>query len=172
MDIVIATNNEKKLIQIKEALSSLIFKKDINICSLKDKNYDKEIVENGNTFEENSLIKARQVCKDTGCIAIADDSGICIEAMDNKPGIYSARFEQQFQNREACLNHILNTIASNPNRRCKYVAVIACVFPDGQEIICRGELKGTIADKIVALDQMMTYDPIFIPAGYQTCLST
>jgi XTP/dITP diphosphohydrolase len=87
-NIIVATKNKGKYHEIKEILTDMPF----NVLSMEDMNLDIDIVENGNTFEENSLIKAREVCKLTGDIVIADDSGLEIDYLNGRPGIHSSRF--------------------------------------------------------------------------------
>ena len=142
-DIVISTGNAHKLEEIGAILKDL----DYNIHSLKDVNLDNlEIEENGKTFEHNALIKARTVAKLTNMITIADDSGLEVDAIGKKPGIYSSRYAGEnatdAENREKLLKALKNTAASH--RTARFVCCIAVVFPDGKEFVVRGTCEGTI----------------------------
>ncbi|MDR2847246.1 MAG: RdgB/HAM1 family non-canonical purine NTP pyrophosphatase [Mycoplasmataceae bacterium] len=169
--IVVATNNFNKFKQISIALAALkdkyIFK------SLREIRYKKPIAETGTTFEENSLIKARQVAKDTNCITIADDSGIEIDAMDKEPGVYAARFAQKFNGAQSCLTYILEKLQNAPEsaRTARFHAVISLVFPSGEHTTFDGVLEGKIGHEIIKAGHGLTYDPIFIPNGYDKPLS-
>lgn len=143
-DIVISTGNAHKLEEIGAILKDL----DYNIHSLKDVNLDNlDIEENGKTFEHNALIKARTVAKLTNKITIADDSGLEVDAIGKKPGIYSARYAGENatdeENREKLLKALKNTPISH--RTGRFVCCIAVVFPDGKEFVVRGTCEGTIA---------------------------
>ena len=142
-DIVISTGNAHKLEEIGAILKDLNY----NIHSLKDVNLaDLEIEENGKTFEHNALIKARTVAKLTNMITIADDSGLEVDAIGKKPGIYSSRYAGEnatdAENREKLLKALKNTPASH--RGGRFVCCIAVVFPDGKEFVVRGTCEGTI----------------------------
>lgn len=163
-DIVISTGNAHKLDEIGSILKDL----DYNIYSLKDVNLgDLEIEENGKTFEHNALIKARTVAKLTNMITIADDSGLEVDAIGKKPGIYSARYAGENatdeQNREKLLKALKNTPISN--RTGRFVCCIAVVFPDGKEFVVRGTCEGTIAFEEKGKNGF-GYDSLFIVDNY------
>lgn len=163
-DIVISTGNAHKLEEIGSILKDL----DYNIYSLKDVNLgDLEIEENGKTFEHNALIKARTVAKLTNMITIADDSGLEVDAIGKKPGIYSARYAGENatdeQNREKLLKALKNTPISN--RTGRFVCCIAVVFPDGKEFVVRGTCEGTIAFEEKGKNRF-GYDSLFIVDNY------
>ena len=163
-DIVISTGNAHKLEEIGSILKDL----DYNIYSLKDVNLgDLEIEENGKTFEHNALIKARTVAKLTNMITIADDSGLEVDAIGKKPGIYSARYAGENatdeQNREKLLKALKNTPISN--RTGRFVCCIAVVFPDGKEFVVRGTCEGTIAFEEKGKNGF-GYDSLFIVDNY------
>ena len=162
-DIVISTGNAHKLEEIGAILKDL----DYNIHSLKDVNLDNlEIEENGKTFEHNALIKARTVAKLTNMITIADDSGLEVDAIGKKPGIYSSRYAGEnatdAENREKLLKALKNTAASH--RTARFVCCIAVVFPDGKEFVVRGTCEGTIAFE--EGDNGFGYDSLFIVDNY------
>ena len=163
-DIVISTGNAHKLEEIGAILKDL----DYNIHSLKDVNLDNlEIEESGKTFEHNALIKARTVAKLTNMITIADDSGLEVDAIGKKPGIYSSRYAGEnatdAENREKLLKALKNTAASH--RTARFVCCIAVVFPDGKEFVVRGTCEGTIAFEEKG-DNGFGYDSLFIVDNY------
>ena len=163
-DIVISTGNAHKLEEIGVILKDL----DYNIHSLKDVNLDNlEIEENGKTFEHNALIKARTVAKLTNMITIADDSGLEVDAIGKKPGIYSARYAGENatdeENRKKLLKSLKNTPISH--RTGRFVCCIAVVFPDGKEFVVRGTCEGTIAFEEKGKNGF-GYDSLFIVDGY------
>ena len=163
-DIVISTGNAHKLEEIGAILKDL----DYNIHSLKDVNLDNlEIEENGKTFEHNALIKARTVAKLTNMITIADDSGLEVDAIGKKPGIYSSRYAGEnatdAQNREKLLKALKNTPARH--RTGRFVCCIAVVFPDGKEFVVRGTCEGSIAFEEKG-NNGFGYDSLFIVDNY------
>lgn len=163
-DIVISTGNAHKLEEIGAILKDL----DYNIHSLKDVNLDNlYIEENGKTFEHNALIKARTVAKLTNMITIADDSGLEVDAIGKKPGIYSARYAGENatdeENREKLLKALKNTPISH--RTGRFVCCIAVVFPDGKEFVVRGTCEGTIAFEEKGKNGF-GYDSLFIVDKY------
>ena len=163
-DIVISTGNAHKLEEIGAILKDL----DYNIHSLKDVNLDDlDIEENGKTFEHNALIKARTVAKLTNMITIADDSGLEVDAIGKKPGIYSARYAGENatdeENREKLLKALKNTPISH--RTGRFVCCIAVVFPDGKEFVVRGTCEGTIAFEEKGKNGF-GYDSLFVVDKY------
>ena len=163
-DIVISTGNAHKLEEIGAILKDLNY----NIHSLKDVNLaDLEIEENGKTFEHNALIKARTVAKLTNMITIADDSGLEVDAIGKKPGIYSSRYAGEnatdAENREKLLKALKNTPASH--RGGRFVCCIAVVFPDGKEFVVRGTCEGTIGFEEKG-GNGFGYDNLFIVDNY------
>ncbi|WP_148557039.1 ribonuclease PH [Terrisporobacter glycolicus] len=163
-DIVISTGNAHKLEEIGAILRDL----DYNIYSLKDVNLGNlDIEENGKTFEHNALIKARTVAKLTNKITIADDSGLEVDAIGKKPGIYSARYAGENatdeENREKLLKALKNTPISH--RSGRFVCCIAVVFPDGKEFVVRGTCEGTIAFEEKGKNGF-GYDSLFLVDNY------
>ena len=163
-DIVISTGNAHKLEEIGAILKDL----DYNIHSLKDVNLGNlDIEENGKTFEHNALIKARSVAKLTNMITIADDSGLEVDAIGKKPGIYSARYAGENatdeENREKLIKALKNTPISH--RTGRFVCCIAVVFPDGKEFVVRGTCEGTIAFEEKGKNGF-GYDSLFIVDKY------
>ena len=162
MDVVFATGNQGKMVEIREIMEGFIQKHGINLISLKDAGIDADIVEDGETFEENALIKARTIAKHTDCMVLADDSGLEVDYLDKAPGVYSARYLGEDTSYTVKNNHILKLLEGVPDekRSARFVCVIACVMPDGKEIVCRGTIEGRIGYEIKG-ENGFGYDPIF-----------
>ncbi len=160
MKIFIATKNQKKLKELERILIPMGFE------VLSEKDLDEkfpDVEENGTTFEENALTKARAGLKNTGFISVADDSGICVDYLGGAPGIYSARYSGEHGDDESNNDKLLSELDGVPEekRTGRYVAAIACVFPDGREFTVRGECEGKIAFERNGT-QGFGYDPLFI----------
>lgn len=155
--IILASNNQNKVAEVKEILKD----KNVEIVSLKEAGIDVDVEENGTTFEENALIKARAVCKMTGDITMADDSGLEVDYMDKQPGVYSARFMGHDTSYDIKNKAIIDKLegVEGDARSARFVAAIAVVFPDGKEIVTRGTMEGLIARE-PAGDNGFGYDPI------------
>ncbi|MBR4116482.1 MAG: RdgB/HAM1 family non-canonical purine NTP pyrophosphatase [Clostridia bacterium] len=161
MKIFIATKNARKLKELKRILEPMGF--DV-LC---EKDLDKpflDAVEDGTTFEENALIKAKSGLAQTGYISVADDSGICVDYLDGAPGIFSARYSGEHGNDKQNNDKLLKELENVPmeKRTAYYVAAIACVFPDGREFTVRGECHGHIAFSEQEGEGGFGYDPLFI----------
>lgn len=155
--IILASNNQNKVAEVKEILKD----KNVDIISLKDAGIDIDVEENGTTFEENALIKARAVCRLTGSITMADDSGLEVDYLDKQPGVYSARFmghDTSYDIKNKAIIDKLDGVEGDA-RSARFVAAIAVVFPDGRELVTRGTMEGLIA-KEQAGDNGFGYDPI------------
>lgn len=155
---IVASHNLHKLEELREILVPLGF----SVVGPDDVGGISEPEENGTTFEENALIKARSACKETGLAAIADDSGLCVDALDGAPGIYSARFAGtgNSDDNNALLLEKLKNVPYD-KRTAHFVSCIACVFPDGREFTVRGECKGIIATEPEGSGGF-GYDPLFV----------
>ena len=151
-ELILASNNAHKVEEIKSILE------DYSILTLKDINYTEEIVEDGTTFEENALIKARTICKYSGKSAISDDSGLRVELLDGRPGVYSARYSKE-QTDEKNIEKVLLEL-NGQKSKAKFVSVIALVKPDGTELTFRGECHGEIIFEKRGTNGF-GYDPIF-----------
>lgn len=163
-EVVIATNNAHKLEEIGAILEDF----DYTIYSLKDVDLGGiEIVEDGKTFEHNALIKARTIAKLTNKISISDDSGLEVDAIGKKPGVYSARYAGENatdeENREKLIKALNNVPMSK--RTARFVSAIAVVFPDGKEFVVRGTCEGSIGFEEKGKNGF-GYDPLFIVDGY------
>lgn len=121
---------------------------------------DPDVEETGSTFEANALLKARAVGRRTGALAVADDSGIEIDALDGRPGIHSARWTEESD----WIPRVLRELDGVPveRRTGRYVAACAAVWPDGRETVVRGTVEGRIAAAPVG-DGGFGYDPLFVP---------
>ncbi len=163
MKLIIASNNAHKIYEIKKILSG----KFDEILSLREAGVEHETVEDGSTFMENSLKKAREISEITGCAALADDSGICAHALDGAPGIYSARFAGEYKGQESDdANNalLLQKLADKSDKTAHYTCAMALVYPDGREVTAEGYMYGTITDNPRGT-RGFGYDPLFIPAG-------
>ena len=157
--IIVATGNEGKMDEIRQILQG----ENIQFVSLKDENLqDVEIIENGSTFEENAIIKARTISDLTGQMVLADDSGLEVDYLHGEPGIYSARYLGEDTSYDIKNNHIIDLLAGVPDdqRTARFVCVIACAFPDGRTITVRGVIEGRIGYEQKG-ENGFGYDPIF-----------
>lgn len=159
MKILIATHNIKKRAELERILSPLginvVIDSDIG-CALRD------VEENGTSFEENALIKAKAGCEDSGLPCIADDSGLVVDALDGAPGIYSARYCGTHGNDEANNDKLLKELENVPhgNRTARFVCAVCCYFPDGKTITVNGACEGTIYRERHG-NGGFGYDPLF-----------
>ena len=140
MKLVLASKNPKKLKEMREILSHL----GVEVCLQSDVGIDVDVEETGTTFEENSLLKAKAVMEASGLPAIADDSGLCVDALGGAPGVYSARYGGPGLDDEGRYRLLLENMRGQP-RAAKFVSVITCCFPNGDVLTTRGECPGTIA---------------------------
>ncbi|MBQ7358572.1 MAG: XTP/dITP diphosphatase [Lachnospiraceae bacterium] len=156
--IVFATGNAGKVREVQAILADM----GMEVLSMKEAGISIDIVEDGTTYEENALIKAREVAKYTDAIVMADDSGIEIEFMDNGPGIYSARFMGEDTSYTIKNNYIIQQLEGVPDekRTARYVCAIAAVLPNGEELTTRGIFEGRIGYE-EAGENGFGYDPIF-----------
>lgn len=162
MKFVLAGNNEKKLKEMREILSTL----GIEVISLKEAGISAAPEETGSTFEENALIKAEAAMKLSGLPAIADDSGLVVEALGGEPGIYSARYgSPACKSDEDRTRHLLSNMLNMEQRDAKFVSSIACVFPNGDKLTAYGECKGEISRSPSGTGGF-GYDPVFYLPEY------
>ena len=162
--IIVATGNEGKMDEIRQILQG----ENIQFVSLKDENLqDVEIIENGSTFEENAIIKARTISDLTGQMVLADDSGLEVDYLHGEPGIYSARYLGEDTSYDIKNNHIIDLLAGVPDdqRTARFVCAIACAFPDGRTITVRGVIEGRIGYEQKG-ENGFGYDPIFYLPEY------
>ena len=161
--IVFATTNAGKIKEIKEILADF----DVEIVSMKEMNIDVDVEENGTTFEENSLIKARAISKLTGLPALADDSGLEVDYLNGEPGVYSARYLGRDTDYDYKNNYIIDKLkdAKDEERSARFVCVISLVLPDGREFVKKGVMEGRIGYEIKG-ENGFGYDPIFYLPQY------
>lgn len=161
--IVFATSNEGKMREIREILKSL----GAEILSLKEAGVHVDIVEDGDSFEANALIKARAVWEKTGGIVLADDSGLEIDYLNGEPGIYSARYMGENTSYEIKNWNLIHRLDGVPEekRTARFVCVIAGVLPDGRVVTTRGTMEGHIAHEPAGAGGF-GYDPILVLPEY------
>lgn len=159
MKLVLASKNPKKLKEMREILSHL----GVEVCLQSDVGIDVDVEETGTTFEENSLLKAKAVMEASGLPAIADDSGLCVDALGGAPGVYSARYGGPGLDDEGRYRLLLENMRGQP-RAAKFVSVITCCFPNGDVLTARGECPGTIAFAPMG-EGGFGYDPVFFIPG-------
>ena len=167
MKIFLATGNKHKIDEIKAIFKNL---KDIEILSIKDGIEIPEVVEDGDTFEANSAKKASEIAKFTGMITIADDSGLCVDALNGEPGVYSARYSGEGATDASNNAKLIKNLQGIENRKAHFVSVITLGKPDGRAYSFRGEVDGEIID-IPRGDTGFGYDPHFYVAEYGKTLA-
>lgn len=161
--LIFATSNAGKMKEIREILKDL----DVEILSMKEAGIDVDIVEDGKTFEENARIKARAIRDLAGCLVLADDSGLEVDALNKEPGIYSARYmgeDTPYDLKNANIIERLSGLTGS-ERSARFVCVIAAAFPDGTEKTRRATIEGQIA-LAPAGENGFGYDPIFYVPEY------
>ena len=164
MKIIFATGNQAKMKEIREILSDA----GMEILSLKDAGIDVEVIEDGATFEENAMIKAKTIMQLTGELVLADDSGLEIDYLDKEPGIYSARYmgeDTSYRIKNAALISRLEGVPDK-DRTARFVCAIAAAFPDGRVITRRGTMEGIIGYEERG-ENGFGYDPIFYLPEYK-----
>lgn len=156
--MIFATGNENKMKEIREILGAL----PLEILSMKEAGVSADIVEDGKTFEENALIKARAICKLAGEMVLADDSGLEIDYLNKEPGIYSARYMGEDTSYHLKNKSLIDRLEGVPDekRTARFVCAIAAVFPDGKELVVRGTVEGIIGYEEKG-ENGFGYDPIF-----------
>lgn len=160
MKLIIASNNQHKIREIREILGGAFSE----ILSLREAGILHETVEDGKTFLENAEKKAREIAALSGEAALADDSGICVDALDGAPGIYSARFAGEHGNDEKNNALLLERLGNTDRRGAHYTAAVALVLPDGRTLTAEGHLYGEIGTAPRGTGGF-GYDPLFYPEG-------
>ena len=162
MKLILASRNKKKIREMEALLSKYV--DGVQILSLDDIGFEGDIEENGETYEENALIKARTAVEasENRYAAIADDSGLSVDALNGAPGVYSARYAGGHGDDAANNALLLQNLAATPaaERRARFVCCIACVYPDGTSFTVRGETEGLIIDQARG-EGGFGYDPYF-----------
>ena len=155
MKLVLASKNKKKLVEMNEILSHL----GTEVCSEAEAGVDVEVEETGTTFEENSLLKARAVMEASGLPAIADDSGLCVDALNGAPGLYSARYGG-LDDDVARYRLLLENLRGAGTRAAHFHTSVVCCFPNGNVLEAEGDCHGTIAYAPQG-ENGFGYDPVF-----------
>lgn len=161
--IIFATGNQDKMREIREILADM----DVEVVSMKEAGIHADIVENGSTFEENAVIKAKTICELTGEITLADDSGLEIDYLNKEPGIYSARYMGEDTSYDIKNQTLLDRLEGVPDekRTARFVCAIAAAMPDGSCEVVRGTMEGIIGHEIAG-ENGFGYDPIFFLPEY------
>ena len=167
MKIILASNNKNKLREFKELVAGM----DVELVGQREAGCDFEVDETGETFEENAFLKAEAVTRATGFTAIADDSGLVVDALNGEPGVYSARYGLGHEARDAeRYTYLLNQLGAETQRSARFVCCICCTMPDGTVLKTRGECEGEILFAPRG-ENGFGYDPIFRPLGQEKSMA-
>jgi XTP/dITP diphosphohydrolase len=160
--VILATRNAHKVEELRRILAPY----DVELVSLADYPHVPDVAETGATFEENALLKAHAVAVATGLVAVADDSGLAVDALNGMPGVLSARWAGRHGDDVANLQLVLAQIADVPDDRrgAAFVCAAAAVTPDGRELVVEGRLEGALAREPRGRNGF-GYDPIFVPVA-------
>lgn len=161
--LIFATGNAGKMKEIRMILADMGYE----ILSMKEEGIDPEIIEDGTTFEENAVIKAKAVAALTDAIVLADDSGLEIDALNKEPGIYSARYMGEDTSYHVKNNNLIERLEGVPEERrtARFVCAIAAVLPDGKVLVTTGTIEGRIGYEEKG-ENGFGYDPIFYVPEY------
>lgn len=176
MKIIYGTSNLGKIKQVEDFFKATNV--DVDIISLKDIGFDKEIIEDGATFEENSMIKAKEIqkfCKEKGIkdiTIVTDDTGLCVDCLNGEPGVHSARYAGDHAPQEVVIEKLLKNIekTGGKQRKAKFVCVLTAVLPNGEIKQVIGKTLGKIAEKPGTMGKL-TYGPVFIPGGFDRVMN-
>jgi len=158
MKFIFATNNPHKLQEVREILH------DFEVLSLSDVNIEADIPEDYETLQENAMQKARFIYEMTGLDVFADDTGLEIEALNGRPGVYSARYAGEDCSFADNVNKVLVELHGESNRKAAFRTVVALII-HGKEYLFEGSVEGTIIDSSIG-SEGFGYDPVFVPFGY------
>lgn len=159
MKLIFASHNKNKVREI-----AAILPKHIELVGLHDLNYNEEIDETGATLEENALIKAKHIYEKFNLNCFADDSGLEVEALNNEPGVYSARYAGNEKNDDANMNKLLANLSGQTNKKARFRTAISLII-DGKNFPFEGIISGQIINEKRGAEGF-GYDPIFVPDGY------
>jgi XTP/dITP diphosphohydrolase len=164
--LVLATANPHKLIELTRILEAGHV--DVELAGLSDFPGAPDVPETGATFAENALLKARAVAAFTGLAAVADDSGLCVDALNGMPGVLSARWSGRHGDEEGNLRLVLAQLSDVPDERrgAQFVCAAGLVLPDGREHCSEGVVRGALIREPRGQNGF-GYDPIFVPDGYE-----
>ena len=154
---VLATHNAGKLAEMKAILSGL----GVEVISPAEAGADVEVEETGSTFAENAMLKAKAVCATAGLPAIADDSGLCVDALNGGPGVYSARYGGEDLDDRGRYMLLLSGMRGQTTRAAHFSCAVACAFPNGDTLTAEGRCDGAIAFAPMG-DGGFGYDPVFL----------
>ena len=166
MQLLFFSNNKNKIIEIKKIFNKF----NLELLSLDDLSISNEPEETGKTFEENARIKSDYGFNKTGIPCFADDSGICIESLNWKPGVLSKRFLNNFKSNDSCFKSIIKSTKENSKQKAYFKTSISLTFKNNQNVIFNGQIDGIISEKIKG-GFGFGYDPIFIPKNYNKTLA-
>ena len=156
MKFVLASQNKHKLVEMQAILSA----HGVEVVLQSDLGLRVDVEETGETFAENAMLKAQAVMKASGLPAIADDSGVCVDALNGAPGVYSARYGGPDLDDTGRYRLLLENMRGQMTRAAKFVSVITCCFPNGDVLTARGECPGAIAYAPMG-EGGFGYDPVF-----------
>lgn len=162
--IVFATNNPHKLSEVRSILG-----KDVNVVSLSEIGCDDEIPETADTLKGNAELKALYVYEKYNIDCFADDTGLEIEILEGRPGVYSARYAGEPSNSQKNITKVLEEMAGKENRKAQFRTVI-CLIEGGIKTFFEGKIEGKIAE-FLSGDNGFGYDPIFVPFGHDKCFA-
>lgn len=160
MRFVLATHNPGKLREMGEILKDF----GIEVVSPRDLGITVDVEETGTTFAENALLKAKAICKEANLPAIADDSGLCVDALNGAPGVYSARYGGEGLDDKGRYMLLLSSLRGAPTRAAHFACAVACAFPNGDTLTAEGRCDGSIAYAPLG-EGGFGYDPVFLLPG-------
>ncbi len=160
MRFVLATHNPGKLREMGEILKDF----GIEVVSPRDLGRTGDVEETGTTFAENAMLKAKAICKAAGLPAIADDSGLCVDALGGAPGVYSARYGGEGLDDKGRYMLLLSSLRGAPTRAAHFACAVACAFPNGDTLTAEGRCDGSIAYAPLG-EGGFGYDPVFLLPG-------
>ena len=160
MRFVLATHNPGKLREMGEILKDF----GIEVVSPRDLGITVDVEETGTTFAENALLKAKAICKEANLPAIADDSGLCVDALNGAPGVYSARYGGEGLDDKGRYMLLLSFLRGAPTRAAHFACAVACAFPNGDTLTAEGRCDGSIAYAPLG-EGGFGYDPVFLLPG-------
>ena len=160
MRFVLATHNPGKLREMGEILKDF----GIEVVSPRDLGITVDVEETGTTFAENAMLKAKAICKEANLPAIADDSGLCVDALNGAPGVYSARYGGEGLDDKGRCMLLLSSLRGAPTRAAHFACAVACAFPNGDTLTAEGRCDGSIAYAPLG-EGGFGYDPVFLLPG-------
>ena len=166
MKLIIASNNAHKIREIKQILGTRFDP----ILSLREAGIQHETIEDGTTFIENARKKAKEIAEIANCPALADDSGICVDALGGAPGVFSARFSGEHGDDEKNNDLLLEKLEGRTDRGAHYTCAMVIAYPDGHTVECEGYLYGSIGTGRIGSGGF-GYDPLFFPEGSERTLA-